>query len=103
MKTEIVIQTDQMHVKLEGRVDEVGAVELEKCFRDMDSNVVRQVILDFRQVSYLGSSGVGILLLLYKKMASHQGRISIQNIPKGIYSLLANDMNLGQLFSLSSL
>jgi hypothetical protein len=46
---------------------------------------------------------VGILLLLYKKMASHQGRISIQNIPKGIYSLLANDMNLGQIFSLSSL
>jgi anti-sigma B factor antagonist len=103
MKMEVVTQADQMRVNLEGRLDEVGSMELEKGLQGLDPLAIKQVVMDFREVSYVGSAGVGVLLLLYKKLASHQGRLSIQNIPKGIYTLLAHDMNLGQVFNLSSM
>lgn len=90
-----------INVRVSGRVDEVGAEELESYFKSLDAQTTTQVVLDFRGVDYIGSAGVGTLLLLYKQLAPYGGRISVINIPSQIYDLLSKDMNLGQILSLT--
>lgn len=103
MDIKAVTQENRMLITLAGSIDEVGALKLEEFFGRIDLKIVSQVTLDFHQVAYIGSAGVGILLLLYKRMALQNGRIAIEKIPKEIFGLLAHDMNLGQVFALSSL
>lgn len=91
---------DTVEFRLIGSVDEAGARELGKAFQKLPDQGVGQVVLDFAAVTYIGSAGVGKLLLLYKKVALSGGRISIEHIPGHIHTLLAKDMNLGQLFTL---
>ena len=102
MELKAAAQGDQMHISVAGSIDEIGAQELEDHFKRIDLTSTKDVILNFKQVGYIGSAGVGILLLLYKRVALHNGRVIIENIPKELYSLLADDMNLGRVFTLSS-
>jgi len=103
MEVKAVIQGDQAHVSIAGHVDEVGAQRLEDHFNRLDLKAIKQVIIDFKEVAYIGSAGIGILLLLYKKVALHNGRVIIEKIPRELYTLLADDMNLGRVFTLSSI
>ncbi|MDC7227560.1 MAG: STAS domain-containing protein [Spirochaetales bacterium] len=49
---------------LEGELDLYNAPELEKVFQTLVNQGIRVFILDFEKVSYIDSSGVGILLKL---------------------------------------
>ncbi|MGE0085402.1 MAG: STAS domain-containing protein [Desulfococcaceae bacterium] len=93
----------QVRISISGSVDEPGAQEMENFFENPDILSAEQVILDFREVGYIGSAGVGTLLLLYKKIAPGNGEVIIENIPPDIYRLLAKDMNLGHIFTMRSL
>ncbi|MEE4357199.1 MAG: STAS domain-containing protein [Desulfococcaceae bacterium] len=93
----------ESEISISGAIDEVGAEKLEQLFGQSDISSSRKVILDFRNVEYIGSSGVGTLLLLYKKIAPANGEVIIRNIPKTIYRLLAKDMNLGHIFRMQCL
>lgn len=103
MEVKITTEGAQIHMLVSGSIDEIGAQKLEDCFNKLDLKSAKEVLFNFKQVTYIGSAGVGILLLLYKKLALHNGRIIIESIPKELYSLLADDMNLGRVFTLSSL
>lgn len=103
MKVNLKKQEKQARIILSGSIDELGAQELENLFENPDILSAEKVILDFREVVYIGSAGVGTLLLLYKKIAPENGEIIIENIPSDIYRLLANDMNLGHIFTMRGL
>ncbi len=103
MELKVTSEADKTHVHIAGRVDETGALELEKCFQSLPVKPKLHVIIDFRDIDYIGSAGVGTLLLLYKKVAMEDGKITVENIPKDIYSLLADGMNLGRVFNLKSI
>jgi len=96
-------QEKQMHIAISGAIDELGSEEMERIFSQQDIHSCERVILDFREVRYIGSAGVGALLLLYKRIAPGNGEVVIENIPADIYRLLAKDMNLGHVFTMRSL
>ncbi len=95
-------QGKQVCISISGAIDELGAEEMERIFRDRDIQSAEKVVLDFREVGYVGSAGVGALLLLYKRIAPGNGEVVIENIPTDIYRLLAKDMNLGHVFTMRS-
>lgn len=103
MELRTAIEGDRIHISLGGGIDEIEAQKLENYFNKLDLKSINQVVLNFKKVAYIGSAGVGILLLLYKKVALHNGKVVIEEIPKELYSLLADDMNLGRVFTLTSL
>ena len=103
MKIKVVTNKDQIDISIAGNIDETGAEKLENSFNKLDISQVKQVNINFRQIEYIGSAGVGSLLLLYKKLALLNGKIIINEIPKEIYALLMHDMNLGQIFTLKSI
>jgi len=76
---------DTVRITVAGRIDEAGAEDLKEHLQGVDTSNLKDAVIDLGQVTYLGSAGVGKLLLFYKAVASREGRVSIVNIPSEIY------------------
>lgn len=96
MQFETIKKPGQLELKIVGDVDEDGADELKKQFAALELEGVKTLVLDFAGVGYIGSAGLGKLLLLYKKMATHGGEVRIENCTSEV-RLLLEELNLNSL------
>ena len=98
---ELSIQTtdDRAVFTIKGNIDEQGAEELKRRFREQNISKLKEVAFDFRHVIHIGSAGIGKLLLFYKDLAIHDGRIVIQNVSPTIYELF-NVLKLNSIFTI---
>ncbi len=98
---ELSIQTkdDRAVFTIKGNIDEQGAEELKRRFREQNIAKLKEVVFDFRHVIHIGSAGIGKLLLFYKDLAIHDGRIVIQNASPTIYELF-NVLKLNSIFTI---
>jgi len=99
MELKVTPQDDKARVEIAGNIDERGAEEMKRRFLDLDLASLKEVILDFSGVTFIGSSGIGKLLLLYKNLATHGGEMSIENMPKDIYTMF-KVVKLDKIFTL---
>lgn len=81
-------------VYLEGELDHHSAEEVRsKIDNKIDSNKEKSIILDFSKVSFMDSSGIGVVIGRYKKLGTKGGNISIVNPTN----------NVSRIFQLSGL
>lgn len=82
MPASIDIDESSVTVYLSGEIDHHNAAELRK---EIDSAVERAypqvLILDFGAVSFMDSSGIGLVMGRYKLMKNLSGRVVIENAP----------------------
>lgn len=70
-----------MLIELEGRLDNVLANEFEeKVFHFIDQGYYN-LLINLKQISYLGSSGIRILLAANSKVKENNGKLAISNMP----------------------
>jgi anti-anti-sigma factor len=92
---EIAVELDVKHMgksvgfKISGIVDKQGAELLEKSFRELNISALKELVLDFGKVKYVGSSGVRKLLFFYKQMTTNGGKLHIINDTGFFQELLA--------------
>ena len=65
--------------ELAGIIDKQGADVLKKRFQELDIMVVKELILDFGNVRYIGSSGVRRLLMFYNELTTNGGKLRVVN------------------------
>ena len=87
--------------KIIGLIDEDGADKLKNEFNRLNLDQMQELVLDFGGVTFIGSAGLGKLLLFYKRTAEHDGQIKITNLSSGIVELMKS-LNMDTLFSLRS-
>ena len=68
-------------IMLSGRLDANTAPELEKEIQDLDG--VEKLLFDFKNLEYISSSGLRVLLVCQKKMSAYGG-ITIKNANEDI-------------------
>ncbi len=86
---------------LKGDIDEKGAEIISNHFKNLISKTpLTQLVLDFRSVKYIGSSGIGAIILFYKKLAPSGGKVHIRNVSKEIFDLLS-DLDIGKIIQIS--
>ena len=73
---------------IKGAIDESGAEKLKAGFHALDKSSIKSFVFDFKQVTHIGSAGIGKLLLFYKDIAIGGGTMEITNVPASIYDLL---------------
>lgn len=78
---------DKARFEIRGKIDEKGADELKSRFRELNTSRMSEVVFDFKNVSHIGSAGIGKLLLFYKDMATHGGKISVINTSSSVHEL----------------
>ena len=100
MEMTIKPQDQKIDIEINGSIDERGAEELKRRFLELDTSSIREVVFDFGGVSFIGSAGIGKLLLFYKNLAAHGGRIVIQGMSKDIYTMF-KVVKLDKIFTIS--
>ena len=76
-------------VKISGELDLNTAETLRlKLSNALDKSGARHMVCDFAGVTFIDSSGLGVLLGRYRQLAAVGGTISINNVRPQVYKLL---------------
>lgn len=86
-------------VLLSGRIDKLGSESLQQNLDQVVSGKPEDVILDFKGVNFIGSSGIGKLLMFGKALISQGGRANMVNLSPEIKELFAS-AKLDKLFNI---
>ena len=97
MDTIFYIKGDTLVVCLSGEIDHHVA---EKIRNDIDDEIklyeTKNLILDFSKVTFMDSSGVGVVLGRYKKVGERGGTVTIRNADRLVRQIL----DMSGIFSL---
>lgn len=81
MKLDIFIEKKSLIVKIKGELDHHTAKEIrDKVDSQLDNNRVENILFDFSEVSFMDSSGIGVLMGRYKKISQRNGQAGIYSI-----------------------
>ncbi len=72
---------DVITLELEGRIDVVGAGQLEEAINSHKEQT-KKMILDFQNIVYLASAGLRTLNLAQNYFDSVEGRLVLLNVPE---------------------
>lgn len=90
----------QIRVFLDGEIDHHSAALIRV---SIDEAIIQKrpnlLILDFEEVSFMDSSGIGLVMGRYKLMKGVSGRIRVENLSPGAYKVmkLAGIERLGEI------
>lgn len=72
-------------IKIEGRLDTTTAPELEKAIND-EGDALKNLVLDFKDVDYISSAGLRVLLTAQKKM-NVQGHMELVSVSEAVMDI----------------
>ncbi len=84
---------------LSGSVDIPGAENLKKTLNQFLEDGSKEVVVDFKDVNFIGSSGIGKLLLFYKNFTARGGKVRIVSLNDEIVALF-KAIKLDKLFNI---
>jgi len=99
MDFKVTQDKDQGRIEIIGDIDEKGAEILKTKLQEMIQ--LKKVEIDFNHVGYIGSSGIGKLLLFYKNVAVHGGIMSVTNLQPDLFRLF-KELKLDTIFSITA-
>ena len=83
-------------VEFFGELDHHGAERIrEKIDAAMDNYMAQMLVLDFSKVTFMDSSGIGMVLGRYRKMGEKSGAMAISGCTKTVRNIL----NMAGVFS----
>jgi len=89
MKFEILCNNKQLTVRLEGEIDHnTVSVARNKIDSEISRTGAVTVAFDFSSVTFMDSSGIGLILGRYKKVANLGGRIIVYGMSPGIERIM---------------
>jgi anti-sigma B factor antagonist len=101
MTCDTTMQEETVFMTLSGTIDEEAAADLKQRFTTLQNSRIKELVIDMGGVSYIGSSGIGKLLLFYKRMAAQHGTVRLVRVPRLIHELFT-ELRLDTLFSMST-
>ena len=100
MNINISNENEKTTVLISGSIDIPGAESLKKSLSQiLEDDTIKEVIIDFDGVNFIGSSGIGKLLLFYKNFTAKGGNVRIINLNKEITALF-KAIKLEKLFNI---
>ena len=82
-------QGETVTARLRGEIDHHGAARIrEEIDHSVLSGPARTLVLDFGEVEFMDSSGIGIVLGRYRLMQELDGSLRLQNLPPHIRKVL---------------
>lgn len=85
MNINIERNSDATILKIEGRLDTTTAPELEKAIND-EGEALKNLVLDFKDVNYISSAGLRVLLGAQKKM-NVQGSMEVISVSEDVMDI----------------
>ncbi len=78
MELKLLRKKDKLFIKITGEIDHHNAsVIRESVDIEVKSGGIRQLVFDFRELEFMDSSGIGILMGRYKLMQMYGGSVCV--------------------------
>lgn len=100
MSAKIELRQNEIKVYLEGEIDHHSASIIRMSIDDaVLSKRPQKLVLDFGKVTFMDSSGIGLVMGRYKLMKNIGGRIAMENLSASAYKVmkLAGLERLGEI------
>lgn len=82
MATQLILRSGTLTAFLEGEIDHHTARELrEEIDKTASRTQPQKLVLDFSQVRFMDSSGIGLILGRYRLIREWGGKLSVANMP----------------------
>ena len=86
---ELITSGKCMTVFLSGEIDHHTAADIRKAIDEETDKLLPQVlVLDFSAVTFMDSSGVGLVMGRYRNVSAHGGRLEAVNLPPWCYRIM---------------
>lgn len=80
----------KLYVNLSGEIDQHTAIEIRaEIDKAIDNYKPQNLILNFKDVSFMDSSGVGLIMGRYKKLATCGGKLIIVDLPRSCERIIS--------------
>ena len=99
MNSKIKKEGEITYLILSGSIDIPGAESLKQILNKIADDSPKEIVIDFEDVNFIGSSGIGKLLLFYKNFTSKGAMVKIVNINNEIKALF-RAIKLDKLFNI---
>lgn len=87
IKTEI--NNSKLIISLNGRLDTITSPQLEEEINNISLDEIEIIILDVKELEYISSAGLRLVLKLYKKMTAQGGQLKLINVNDMIMEIFA--------------
>lgn len=80
MGVKCMANREKLTVYLAGELDHHNASKIKE---DIDSSITQEIkilVLDFKELSFMDSSGIGVIIGRYKKMKRQNGVVYVKNM-----------------------
>lgn len=89
MNADIKQVRDTLVVSISGELDMLVADQLrDEIDKRLESASIRTLVLNFEKVSFIDSSGLGVIIGRYKKVSARQGRMYIVGASASVEKIL---------------
>ncbi len=88
-----------LHIQLSGRIDQSGLGNLKTSLGLADATQTKQVDVDFAAVSYIGSTGIALLVQFYKHLNQRGGKMRVLNLSPNLLEVF-RALKLDKLFAI---
>lgn len=78
IKTEI--NNSKLFISLSGRLDTITSPQLEEEINSISLDKIVIIILDVKELEYISSAGLRLVLKVYKKMTAQGGQLKLINV-----------------------
>ena len=89
MEINKAISNQNVIITLKGRLDTMTAPQLDDEATSIDFDEVETVTLNLKDLEYISSSGLRVILALYKSLKSKGGNLKIVNVSNTIMELFS--------------
>jgi anti-sigma B factor antagonist len=89
MEINKAISNQNVIITLKGRLDTMTAPQLDDEAKNIDFDEVETVTLNLKDLEYISSSGLRVILALYKSLKSKGGNLKIVNVSNTIMELFS--------------
>ncbi len=89
MSCEIRSVGELLTVMLDGEIDHHSAKEIrEKIDEAIEFNMPSLLIMDFERVTFMDSSGIGLVMGRYRTLQKKGAKLNLTNLPPNIYKVM---------------
>jgi len=82
------VERSTLIVRLEGELDHhTSEMVREKIETELDKGIVNNLLFNLEQLSFMDSSGLGMMLGRYKKISQFNGKMSLCSVQPSVYKI----------------
>lgn len=90
MKLKITRRKDTLVVKVDGELDHHNSKTIrENVDIEIKEGSIRKLLFDFSDLTFMDSSGIGIIMGRFHLMSMYGGRVAIKNAPEYVKKIIA--------------